>query len=99
MTLLLWLTLAYTAVLVLTLAAGLTAVWLRLRGIDRALEAAHGSLTETRDATSGLHDSIEPVVQRLMATVGSLEEAAGELREADERVQEQTRIAAGSQGQ
>lgn len=98
MTVLLWLTLAYAAVLVLALAVGLTTVWLRLRGIDRALDAARSSLLETRDATSGLPDAIDPLVHRLMATVESLEEAAGELREADERVKERLGTAAGGQG-
>lgn len=98
MTVLIWLTLAYAAVLVLALAAGLTAVWLRLRGIDRALDAARKSLADTRDATSGLHESVDPLVQRLMATVESLEEAASEMTEADERVQERLGAPAGGPG-
>lgn len=98
MTVLLWLTLGYAAVLVIALAAGLTAVWVRLRGIDRALESARKSLVETRAATGGLPESIDPLVQHLMATVESLHEAASELTEADERVQERLGTAAGGTG-
>lgn len=98
MTLLLWLTLAYAAVLVLALAAGLITVWLRLRGIDRALDSARRSLLETRDATSELDDAIDPLVARLLATVDALQQAAGELVEADERAQERFGTAAGGPG-
>lgn len=88
MTLLLWLTLAYAAVLVLVLAVGLITVWLRLRGIDRALGSARQSLGEVCDATTGLDAALDPLVERLMGTVESLERAASELSDADQRLRE-----------
>lgn len=88
MMVLLWLTLAYAAVLVLALAAGLITVWLRLRGIDRALGSARQSLDEVCEATTGLKAALDPLVERLMGTVESLERAATELSAADQRVRE-----------
>jgi hypothetical protein len=88
MTLLLWLTLAYAAVLVLALAAGLTAIWLRLRGIGRALTAARDSLARVRDATAPLEAAMTPLQDRMLELAGSLEEAASELVVAGEAVGE-----------
>jgi hypothetical protein len=86
-TVLLWLTLAYAAVLVLTLAGGLTAIWLRLRGIDRALTAARDSLVRVRDASAPLDAAIRPVRERMLDAARSLEQAARELSAADEFVE------------
>lgn len=94
MTVLLWLTLAYAAVLVLALAAGLVTVWLRLRGIDRALGSARRSLVEVEDGTRGLDAAMDPLVDRLLATVESLDRAASELSQADQRVRERSGAAA-----
>lgn len=88
MKLLLWLTLGYAAVLVLVLAVGLVLAWLRLRGIDRALEAARDSLLQVRDASAGLDDRVVPLREPLMAAVGALQHAGEDLSEADERVRE-----------
>ncbi|MBW3554612.1 MAG: hypothetical protein KY466_13945 [Gemmatimonadetes bacterium] len=95
MTLLIWLTLAYAAILVLALAVGLIMVWLRLRGIDRGLEAAHDSLVRVRDASAGLDDGIEPLRERLLAAIRALQEAAEELAGAEEKVAERSGAAAG----
>lgn len=88
MTLLVWLTLAYAVVLVAALAIGLTLVWLRLRGVDRALAAARDSLVRVRDSSAGLDDGIRPLRERLLASVEALEAAAEDLVDARERVQE-----------
>jgi septal ring factor EnvC (AmiA/AmiB activator) len=48
------LTLAYVAVLVPTLATSLTAIWLYLRRIDRALSEASAALAKVRDETRPL---------------------------------------------
>lgn len=93
MTLLIWLTLAYAAVLVLALAVGLTVVWLRLRRIDRGLEAARDSLVRTRDASAGLDDGIDPLRERLLAAIEALHEAAEDLSGAEEAVVEGTAAA------
>jgi septal ring factor EnvC (AmiA/AmiB activator) len=83
-TLLLWLTLGYAVILVLALAIGLTAIWWRLRGIDRALAAARDSLTRVRDATAPLETAIEPMRERMLESARSLQTAARELSAADE---------------
>lgn len=85
MTLLLWLTLAYVVVLVLTLAFGLGAAWIRLRGIDRALCSARDALRAVRDATEPLEQHIEPLREPLFTTVASLEDAAQQLSAAREQ--------------
>lgn len=95
MTLLIWLTLAYAAILVAVLAVGLIMVWLRLRGIDRGLEAARDSLVRVRDASAGLDDAIEPLRERLLAAIRALQEAAEELAGAEEKVGERSGAAAG----
>lgn len=95
MTLLIWLTLGYAAVLVLALAVGLTMVWLRLRRIDRGLAAARDSLVRTRDASAGLDDGIDPLRERLLAAISALHEAAEDLSGAEEAVVEGTATAAG----
>jgi hypothetical protein len=86
-TVLLWLTLAYAAILVLALAAGLTAIWLRLRGIDRGLTAARDSLARVRDATGPLDAAIGLVREPMLETSRSLETAATELATAAEALE------------
>lgn len=86
MTLLLWLTLAYAAVLVLALAVGLILVWVRLRRIAAALGEARASLVRVRDASAGLSDAIHPLRDRLLAAISALEEAAEDLEGAEEQV-------------
>lgn len=94
MTLLLWLTLAYLAILVLALAGGLTLVWLRLRAIDRGLAAAHSSLLQVAEASAPLEEEIAPLRDRLMAAIEALETAAEDLTGAGERVRERSDVAA-----
>lgn len=94
MTLLLWLTLAYLAILVLALAVGLTLVWLRLRAVDRGLAAAHSSLLRVAEASAPLEEQIAPLRDRLLAAIDALEVAAEDLTGAEERVRERSGVAA-----
>lgn len=89
MTVLLWVTLGYAAVLVLVLAVGLGMVWLRLRGIHRGLAAVGDALSHVRAASEGLDERVEPIRERLLAAIHLLQEAAEDLSDADERVSEQ----------
>lgn len=88
MTLLLWLTIGYAAVLVLVLAVGLILVWLRLRAIDRALEATRDALVRASDASGDLDDRVAPLRERLLSAFAALQEAGDDLSEADERIRE-----------
>lgn len=94
MRLLLWLTLAYAAVLVLTLAVGLTVAWLRLRSIDHGLAAAHAALVRVEVASASLDDEIAPLRDRLLAAIDALQVAGEDLTGAEERIRERVRATA-----
>lgn len=88
MQVLLVLTLIYAAVLVLALAISLIAIWWQLRGVDRALDAARGSLEGVRDATQALDERLTPIGEPLLEALTEFQTAAQELSEADRRVRE-----------
>jgi hypothetical protein len=82
MTVLISVTLAYAAILVLALAASLTAILVRLRRIDRALDRTRRALLRVRSGTEPLALHFEPIEQRLGAAIRSYKEAADDLSKA-----------------
>lgn len=78
-----WLTLAYAAVLVLVLAASLTAIWVYLVRIGSVLARVRATLALVADRTAPLEGVMarlgrpcEPCLDDLQGAVGSLDQAA-----------------------
>jgi hypothetical protein len=78
------LTLVYAAVLVLALAASLTAIWIFLRRIGDVLGDTCAALVRVEERTRPLQDLIQPLNSTLQASSWDLRETAARLQHADE---------------
>jgi hypothetical protein len=77
------LTLVYAAVLVLALAASLTAILIFLRKIASALSDTHEALARVEERTRPLEELMQPLNPVLQGSVGDLKETAARLQHAD----------------
>ncbi len=77
-------TLVYAGVLVLALAASLTAILIYLRKIASALGDTYDALARVEEGTRPLEDLLEPLNLALQGSITDLKETAARLKHADE---------------
>lgn len=80
------LTLGYAAVLVLTLASSLTAIWVYLRRIAGGLGEVRSALASVSDDTELLGQHLQPLHDRAVDSAEALAAARASLERADERL-------------
>lgn len=82
------LTLIHAGVLVLALAASLTAIWIELRRIAAALGGTRAALAMVEERTRPLDEGIRPFARDLERASRSLQDARARLAWADDRLNE-----------
>ncbi len=77
-------TLIYVGVLVLALAASLTAIWIYLRMVASALGDTYQALALVEERTRPLGELLQPLNPTLQGSIVNLKETAARLKHADE---------------
>jgi len=88
MELLMWLTIGYAVVLVLTLAVGLIAILYTLWSVAKKLAAIDGGLKQVEQNTAPLNDGVEKLNGSLSDLAGGLMVAESSFASADMHLQE-----------